>query len=242
MRRALDEPRTRRPQAPRRRRAHRRPRRQGRRRHRARIGPSDPRPGPARRERPAREQNEAPRSSPARHEGSGRRWPSGSPPPATPWRRWTSTPPPAPTSSSDPGRRRHRHCRGLRRRRRGGGGERRRRGYASSWAHRRSWSTTPASLRDNLLFRMTVQDWDDVMGVHLRGAFLMCRAVQSHMVAARFGRIVTMSSISALGNRGQANYSAAKAGLQGLTRRWRSSWAGSASPPTRSRRGSSRPT
>jgi len=73
-------------------------------------------------------------------------------------------------------------------------------------------------LRDNLLFRMTITDWDEVMGVHLRGAFLMTRAAQSHMVEAGQGRIVNMSSISALGNRGQANYSAAKAGLQGLTR------------------------
>ena len=73
-------------------------------------------------------------------------------------------------------------------------------------------------LRDNLLFRMSLSDWDDVMSVHLRGAFLMSRAVQSHMVTARWGRIVSLSSISALGNRGQANYSAAKMGLQGLTR------------------------
>ena len=73
-------------------------------------------------------------------------------------------------------------------------------------------------LRDNLLFRMSLDDWDAVMSVHLRGAFLMSRAVQSHMVTARWGRIVSLSSISALGNRGQANYSAAKAGLQGLTR------------------------
>lgn len=73
-------------------------------------------------------------------------------------------------------------------------------------------------LRDNLLFKMSLDDWDAVMAVHLRGAFLMSRAVQSHMVTARWGRIVSLSSISALGNRGQANYSAAKAGLQGLTR------------------------
>lgn len=73
-------------------------------------------------------------------------------------------------------------------------------------------------LRDNLLFKMSVSDWDTVMGVHLRGAFLMSRAVQGYMVEARHGRIVNMSSVSALGNRGQANYSAAKAGLQGLTR------------------------
>jgi 3-oxoacyl-[acyl-carrier protein] reductase len=73
-------------------------------------------------------------------------------------------------------------------------------------------------LRDNLLFKMSLDDWDAVMAVHLRGAFLVSRAVQSHMVTARWGRIVSLSSISALGNRGQVNYSAAKAGLQGLTR------------------------
>jgi 3-oxoacyl-[acyl-carrier protein] reductase len=73
-------------------------------------------------------------------------------------------------------------------------------------------------IRDNLLFKMTVDDWDAVMGVHLRGAFLMSRATQEHMVAAQFGRIVNLSSVSALGNRGQANYSAAKAGIQGLTK------------------------
>jgi 3-oxoacyl-[acyl-carrier protein] reductase len=73
-------------------------------------------------------------------------------------------------------------------------------------------------LRDNLLFKMTLADWESVMGVHLRGAFLMTRAVQSHMVSAKWGRVISLSSVSALGNRGQANYSAAKAGLQGFTR------------------------
>ncbi|MDQ2812492.1 MAG: 3-oxoacyl-ACP reductase FabG [Actinomycetota bacterium] len=73
-------------------------------------------------------------------------------------------------------------------------------------------------LRDNLLFKMTDDDWDTVLGVHLRGAFLMSRAVQKHMVDQRFGRIVNLSSSSALGNRGQVNYSAAKAGLQGFTK------------------------
>jgi len=73
-------------------------------------------------------------------------------------------------------------------------------------------------LRDNLLFTMSVTDWDTVMNVHLRGAFLMTRAVQKHMVEARFGRVVSLSSSSALGNRGQANYAAAKAGLQGFTK------------------------
>ena len=73
-------------------------------------------------------------------------------------------------------------------------------------------------LRDNLLFKMSEDDWDTVLNVHLRGAFLMSRSVQKHMVDQRYGRIVNLSSSSALGNRGQANYSAAKAGLQGLTK------------------------
>ncbi|HEY4418221.1 MAG TPA: 3-oxoacyl-ACP reductase FabG [Pseudonocardia sp.] len=72
--------------------------------------------------------------------------------------------------------------------------------------------------RDNLIFKMAEQDWDMVMGVHLRGSFLMTRAVQKYMVEQRFGRIVNLSSTSALGNRGQANYSTAKAGLQGFTK------------------------
>jgi 3-oxoacyl-[acyl-carrier protein] reductase len=73
-------------------------------------------------------------------------------------------------------------------------------------------------IRDNLLFKMTDDDWDTVMGVHLRGAFLMSRAVQKYMVDQRYGRIVNLSSSSALGNRGQVNYSAAKAGMQGFTK------------------------
>jgi 3-oxoacyl-[acyl-carrier protein] reductase len=72
--------------------------------------------------------------------------------------------------------------------------------------------------RDNLVFKLSESDWDTVMGVHLRGSFLMTRAVQSHMVAAEWGRIVNLSSVSALGNRGQANYATAKAGLQGFTK------------------------
>ncbi|MGW5075526.1 3-oxoacyl-ACP reductase FabG [Rhodococcus sp. NPDC004095] len=72
--------------------------------------------------------------------------------------------------------------------------------------------------RDNMLFKMTVEDWDSVMNVHLRGAFLMTRATQKYMVEAKFGRIVNLSSVSALGNRGQVNYSAAKAGVQGFTK------------------------
>ncbi|SFR28778.1 3-oxoacyl-[acyl-carrier protein] reductase [Lentzea waywayandensis] len=73
-------------------------------------------------------------------------------------------------------------------------------------------------LRDNLLFKMTSADWDTVMNVHLRGAFLMSKAVQAFQTKEGFGRVVNLSSTSALGNRGQANYSAAKAGLQGFTK------------------------
>jgi 3-oxoacyl-[acyl-carrier protein] reductase len=73
-------------------------------------------------------------------------------------------------------------------------------------------------IRDNMLFKMTEDDWDAVMNVHLKGAFLMTKAAQKHMVEAQFGRIVNLSSTSALGNRGQANYATAKAGLQGFTK------------------------
>jgi 3-oxoacyl-[acyl-carrier protein] reductase len=72
--------------------------------------------------------------------------------------------------------------------------------------------------RDNLLFKMSEAEWDAVMNVHLKGAFLCSRAAQKYMVEQRYGRIVSLSSTSALGNRGQANYSTAKAGLQGFTR------------------------
>ncbi len=71
--------------------------------------------------------------------------------------------------------------------------------------------------RDNLLFRMSEEDWDKVVDVNLKSVFLMSRAVQKHMVEQRSGAIVNLSSRSALGNRGQANYAAAKAGIQGLT-------------------------
>src|SRR5690349_11582425 len=77
---------------------------------------------------------------------------------------------------------------------------------------------TARIIRDNLIFKMTDADFDRVLGVHLRGAFLCARAAQKPMVERKYGRIVSLSSTSALGNRGQANYSSAKAGLQGLTR------------------------
>jgi 3-oxoacyl-[acyl-carrier protein] reductase len=71
--------------------------------------------------------------------------------------------------------------------------------------------------RDNLLFKMSEDDWDMVVDVSLKGTFLMSRAVQKHMVDAKYGKIVNLSSIAGDGNRGQANYSAAKAGVRGLT-------------------------
>jgi 3-oxoacyl-[acyl-carrier protein] reductase len=73
-------------------------------------------------------------------------------------------------------------------------------------------------IRDNLLFKMTDDDWTMVMEVHLRGAFLCSQAAQKHMGEAQYGRIISMSSTSATGNRGQANYSTAKMGLQGFTK------------------------
>jgi 3-oxoacyl-[acyl-carrier protein] reductase len=72
--------------------------------------------------------------------------------------------------------------------------------------------------RDNLLFKMTDEDWDAVIDTHLKGTFLCARAAQKHMVDQKYGKMVFLSSTSALGNRGQANYSAAKAGLQGMAR------------------------
>jgi 3-oxoacyl-[acyl-carrier protein] reductase len=73
-------------------------------------------------------------------------------------------------------------------------------------------------IRDNLLFKMTDDDWQTVMDVHLKGSFNAVRAVQKYMVEKQYGRIINISSTSALGNRGQANYATAKAGLQGFTK------------------------
>ena len=72
--------------------------------------------------------------------------------------------------------------------------------------------------RDQLVFKMTEDDWDVVVDVSLKGAFLCSQAAQRHMVPQSYGRIVNLSSTSARGNRGQANYAAAKAGVQGLTK------------------------
>ncbi len=72
--------------------------------------------------------------------------------------------------------------------------------------------------RDNLIFRMSDDEWRSVLNVHLVGGFFCARAAQKHMVENEYGRIVNVSSVSALGNRGQSNYSAAKAGVQGFTK------------------------
>ena len=78
--------------------------------------------------------------------------------------------------------------------------------------------TCAGIIRDNLLFKMSDEDWDTVIDTHLKGTFLCARAAQKHMVEKKYGKMVFLSSTSALGNRGQANYSAAKAGLQGMAR------------------------
>ncbi|HEY1161926.1 MAG TPA: 3-oxoacyl-ACP reductase FabG [Candidatus Dormibacteraeota bacterium] len=78
--------------------------------------------------------------------------------------------------------------------------------------------TCAGIIRDNLLFKMTDDDWDAVIDTHLKGTFLCARAAQKHMIEKKYGKMVFLSSTSALGNRGQANYSAAKAGLQGMAR------------------------
>ena len=73
-------------------------------------------------------------------------------------------------------------------------------------------------IRDRTLAKMTLADWELVIDVNLRSVFLMCREVQAHMRAAAWGRIVNLSSTAALGMVGEANYAAAKAGIQGLTK------------------------
>lgn len=71
--------------------------------------------------------------------------------------------------------------------------------------------------RDELFFRMRRTDWNAVLETNLTGVFVCAQEAQRYMVSARYGRIVNLSSRAALGNRGQANYSAAKAGVRGLT-------------------------
>ena len=78
--------------------------------------------------------------------------------------------------------------------------------------------TCAGIIRDNLLIKMTDDDWDSVIDTHLKGTFLCAQAAQKHMVENKYGKMVFLSSTSALGNRGQTNYAAAKAGLQGMAR------------------------
>lgn len=78
--------------------------------------------------------------------------------------------------------------------------------------------TCAGIIRDNLLFKMTDEDWEAVIDTHLRGTFYAVRAAQKHMVEQKSGKMVLISSTSALGNRGQTNYASAKAGLQGMTK------------------------
>ncbi|MET3696744.1 3-oxoacyl-[acyl-carrier-protein] reductase [Bacillus oleivorans] len=73
-------------------------------------------------------------------------------------------------------------------------------------------------IRDNLLFKMSSEDWENVINVHLKGTFLCSKYAQKLMVENQYGRIINLSSVSALGSRGQANYAAAKAGIQGFTK------------------------
>jgi 3-oxoacyl-[acyl-carrier protein] reductase len=72
--------------------------------------------------------------------------------------------------------------------------------------------------RDMHLTRMPEESWDAVVDVVLKGAYLCTRAVMPHFIEQRWGRVINMSSRAHLGNPGQANYSAAKAGLLGFTR------------------------
>ncbi len=78
--------------------------------------------------------------------------------------------------------------------------------------------TSAGIIRDNLVYKMTDDDWEAVIATHLRGTFLATQAAQSHMTQHGGGKMVLISSTSALGNRGQLNYSAAKAGIQGMTK------------------------
>lgn len=73
--------------------------------------------------------------------------------------------------------------------------------------------------RDNLLLRMKEEDWDAVININLKGVFLCTREAVKAMVKARYGRIINIASVVAfMGNPGQANYSASKAGIVGLTK------------------------
>jgi 3-oxoacyl-[acyl-carrier protein] reductase len=78
--------------------------------------------------------------------------------------------------------------------------------------------TCAGLIRDNLIHKMSDADWTLVIDTHVRGTFLCAQAAQHVMVPRRWGKMVFLSSNSALGNRGQVNYSAAKAAIQGMAR------------------------
>jgi 3-oxoacyl-[acyl-carrier protein] reductase len=78
--------------------------------------------------------------------------------------------------------------------------------------------TSAGIIRDNLVHKLSDDDWDAVIATHLRGTFLATQAAQAHMTQHGGGKMVLISSISAKGNRGQLNYSAAKAGIQAMTK------------------------
>ena len=78
--------------------------------------------------------------------------------------------------------------------------------------------TSAGIIRDNLVHKLSDDDWDAVIATHLRGTFLATQAAQAHMTQHGGGKMVLISSVSALGNRGQLNYSAAKAGIQAMTK------------------------
>src|SRR5262249_15512374 len=91
-------------------------------------------------------------------------------------------------------------------------------GLAEKWGKNGILVHNASETRDTLLPRMSDQDWDDVINTNLRGSFLFARACSRHMMRARYGRIINISSVSGLmGNAGQTNYSASKAGLIGFT-------------------------
>jgi 3-oxoacyl-[acyl-carrier protein] reductase len=92
-------------------------------------------------------------------------------------------------------------------------------GVAEGWGRLDILVNNAGVTRDTLLPRMTDEEWDDVIDTNLRGSFLMSRAASRYMMRARYGRIINISSVSGLmGNPGQTNYSASKAGLIGMTR------------------------
>ena len=92
-------------------------------------------------------------------------------------------------------------------------------GIAEKWGKIDILVNNAGITRDTLLPVMSDDDWDDVIATNLRGCFLFARACSRHMMRARYGRIINMSSVSGImGNAGQTNYSASKAGLIGFAK------------------------